>query len=278
MTCHIPGECPLPDSSGAMAGKTYDSEVCPLPLRKPEVDKDLDELSKEFTDLITSIKAKLTEDDLAILKKQLLESVAKLQQEEESFLAIKREALDASTVNNLIDNLTAHSYWSHMCPESLSYLVKGIESVHSQVSDYEKKLASFKEKTKLKSLANCCFPVPKYCIELQLKLSHSWADMALDKAEKSLKDVFKRGVAGYNPTWRLKNLKKECIIVYALLEEGQTKHLIRRERLQQLCKENGVIGFTLKKDVIVNLSEGREGLTTVRYSKLIITIIMPFVK
>ena len=99
-------------------------EVCPLPPRKSEAAIALDELSADFTHLIEFIKNQLTEMELDILKKRLIESTKKLGKGDKSYLIIKQKGLDSHTVNELINNLTAQTHWSYMSPETLCTLVR----------------------------------------------------------------------------------------------------------------------------------------------------------
>ena len=239
-------------------------EVCPLPPRKSEVAIALDKLSAEFTHLIEFIKAQLsTESELDTLKKHLSESTKKLGKDDESYLVIKREGLDSCTVNDLINNLTAQTHWSYMSPETLCTLVKDIKAVQSEVNGYEKKLAIFKESAKLKNLAECSFPVPDYCVELKLKLKSSWGEKTLKEAEITVKDMFKRTVYGYSPNFRLKKLDQGCILIYSLCDEGATKTVVSTNRLQELCKQNEVIGVTIDGKILVDLSEEGGSLSSV---------------
>ena len=122
----------------------------------------LEELEREFFDLVVCTEATLTKfwnqehlDKIMRRFRMLPESIKKQYRTDGNYLMTRRRILASSTIKELFDNLTELKYWSYMSPEILTYILQDVKiddvkidrDMHQKIEKYTRKVAKFKAST-----------------------------------------------------------------------------------------------------------------------------------
>ena len=227
----------LPSSPSAMVAQEVE-----------EVKLILEELEKEFFDLVVCIEATLTKfcnrehlDKIIQRFRMLPVSIKRQYQTDDNYSKIRHRTLASSTVKELFDNLTEFKHWSYMSPEILTHILQDvpIEDMHQRIKDYTSKLATFKASTKLRDLIGISFSVPDYYIELTV-ITEGWEDKTILDAEKSVINILTRITynSQSNPI-RWKAISPGSIkLVFVLMTSVHVS--CSSEKFHEICQENGI--------------------------------------
>ena len=182
---------PSPSSSSGAEGlsppRSLPSSPSAMAAQDEQVKLTLEELQREFFDLIVCTEATLTKfcnqkhlEKIIQRFRMLPESIRRQYETDKNYSKIRRRTLASSTIKELFDNLTAFKHWSYMSPEILTHILQDvpIDDMHQKIKEYTSKLATFKASTKLRDLIGISFSVPDYCIELTM-ITEGWEDKTI---------------------------------------------------------------------------------------------------
>ena len=153
----------------------------------------LRKLEEDFYVLVNfaEVSVQKSKDNLDKLIKRfqmLPQSIKSQHQTDEKYVTIRHRILHSQTIKELFDNLTELKHWNYMTPDTLTYILCDVknDALHQKIKEYQSKLKTFKETTKLSDIIGLHFPIPDYCVELTIKVN-GWENMTIDDAEKAAK-------------------------------------------------------------------------------------------
>jgi hypothetical protein len=226
-----------------------------------EVEQNLKELYEDFFHLTNGVEDSLKNNSINIEVlmrrfRMLPPSIRRQQQIDESFSEIRQRALKSTTIKELFDNLTRLKHWSFMTPEILTYIILDVKEVHLDLALYESKLLNFKTKTKVKDLIGWEVLLPKFYMELCVKV-RDWQEKTIIDAEKSVCTLLVR--AGYQDPklGGLQSVKQGCIeLTYVLLESNSiTAHALFNKELFDTYETYGVLNISINQDTVYDREE-----------------------
>jgi hypothetical protein len=136
-----------------------------------------------------------------------------------------------------------------MTPDTLAHIVKDvkIDDVHKKINEYQVKLVTFKETTKLRELVGISFPVPDYCMELTMEVE-GWEDKTIQEVEDRAVNIVRRAAYSGSPHVRLgsKGVFPGSINVTFILIESV--RVIPEKFL--VLKESGVVSVHLDGETV----------------------------
>ena len=217
------------------------------------------ELEEEFYELVAYIETMLENSQVhmnVITRRfsMLPQSVRRWHQMDENYTETRHKILSSRTIKELFDNLTALKHWSFMMPDTLVHILKDvrIDDIHQKIDRYQEKLLIFKTNTKLRDVINTHFPVPDYCIELNVEVE-GWGDETIDQVERSVTNLLRRATYEGQDVrlgWK-RAIPGSIKLTFILLEPVS----IKSEMLPDVCRDIGVMKVQLDGDNLYKVGE-----------------------